>query len=133
MGKTPTTFGYQMFPQNALVGAVWWVDPATGNVYTLGACDIFQCKDGKTGKTLWSIPLHEQFGMLSTYGGRTNFPIIHENLVIISGIIINWGDAAKPNHRLIALDKKTGEVIWFSGTRDLPFDTTYSAPSLVTI
>lgn len=108
-------------------------DPETGNVYTLGACDIFQCMDGKTGETLWSIPLHEQFGMLSTYGGRTNFPVIHENLVIISGIIINWGDAAKPNHRLIAMDKNTGEVIWFSGTRDLPFDTTYSAPSLVTI
>ncbi|MCG8650620.1 MAG: PQQ-binding-like beta-propeller repeat protein, partial [Pirellulales bacterium] len=108
-------------------------DPETGNVYTLGACDIFQCMDGKTGKTLWKIPLHEQFGMLSTYGGRTNFPVIHEDLVIISGIIINWGDRAKPNHRLIALDKRTGEVVWFNGTTDLPFDTTYSAPSLVTI
>ena len=108
-------------------------DPETGNVYALGACDIFQCMDGETGETLWSIPLHEQFGMLSTYGGRTNFPVIHEDLVIISGIIINWGDAAKPNHRLIAMNKNTGEVVWFSGTRDLPFDTTYSAPSLVTI
>ena len=108
-------------------------DPETGNVYALGACDIFQCMDGKTGEVKWKLPLHEQFGMLSTYGGRTNFPIIHEDLVIISGIIINWGDRAKPNHRLIALDKKTGEVIWFSGTKDLPYDTTYSAPSLVTI
>lgn len=108
-------------------------DPETGNVYALGACDIFLCIDGKTGETLWSIPLHEQFGMLSTYGGRTNFPIIHEDLVIISGIIINWGERAKPNHRLIAMNKKTGQVVWFSGTRDLPYDTTYSAPSLVTI
>ncbi len=108
-------------------------DPETGNVYVLGACDIFQCIDGKTGQTLWKIPLHEQFGMLSTYGGRTNFPIVHEDLVIISGIIINWGDRAKPNHRLIAMDKRTGKVIWFNGTTDLPFDTTYSAPSLVTI
>ena len=108
-------------------------DPETGNLYALGSCDIFQCIDSKTGKTLWSIPLHEQFGMLSTYGGRTNFPVIHEDLVIISGIIINYGEKAKPNHRLIAMDKMTGEVRWFSGTRDLPFDTTYSAPSLVTI
>lgn len=108
-------------------------DPETGYVYALGACDIFQCIDGETGETVWSKPLHEQFGMLSTYGGRTNFPVIHEDLVIISGIIINWGEAAKPNHRLIAMDKKTGEVIWFSGTRDLPYDTTYSAPSIVTI
>lgn len=108
-------------------------DTETGNVYSLGSCDIFQCFDGETGEVIWSIPLHEQFGMLSTYGGRTNFPIIHEDLVIISGIVINWGDAAKPNHRLIAMDKKTGEIIWFSGTRDLPYDTTYSAPSIVTI
>ena len=108
-------------------------DPETGYVYVLGACDLFLCIDGETGETVWSKPLHEQFGMLSTYGGRTNFPVVHEDLVIISGIIINWGEAARPNHRLIAMDKKTGEVVWFSGTRDLPYDTTYSAPSLVTI
>ena len=108
-------------------------DPETGYVYALGACDIFTCMNGETGETIWSRPLHEQFGMLSTYGGRTNFPVIHEDLVIISGIIINWGNSAKPNHRLIAMEKETGEIRWFSGTRDLPYDTTYSAPSLVTI
>ncbi len=108
-------------------------DPESGNVYVLGVCDLFLCINGKTGETIWSKPLHEQFGMLSTYGGRTNFPVIHEDLVIISGIIINWGEAAKPNHRLIAMDKLTGEVVWFSGTRDLPDDTTYSAPTLTTI
>lgn len=108
-------------------------DTETGNVYALGSCDIFQCLNGTTGEVIWSVPLHEQFGMLSTYGGRTNFPVIHEDLVIISGIIINWGEAAKPNHRLLAMNKATGDVVWFSGTRDLPFDTTYSAPSLVTI
>ncbi len=108
-------------------------DPETGNVYVLGACDIFLCIDGETGEKVWSVPLHEQFGMLSTYGGRTNFPIIHEDLVIISGIVVNWGELAKPNHRLIAMDKRSGKVIWFSGTRDLPYDTTYSAPSIVTI
>ncbi|MEM6978113.1 MAG: PQQ-binding-like beta-propeller repeat protein [Planctomycetota bacterium] len=108
-------------------------DPETGNVYALGVCDLFMCINGDTGETIWSMPLHEQFGMLSTYGGRTNFPVIHEDLVIISGIIINWGDRAKPNHRPLALDKHTGEVVWFSGTRDLPYDTTYSSPSLATI
>ncbi len=108
-------------------------DPESGNVYVLGVCDLFLCINGKTGETIWSKPLHEQFGMLSTYGGRTNFPVIHEDLVIISGVIINWGEASKPNHRLIAMDKLTGEVVWFSGTRDLPDDTTYSAPTLATI
>ena len=108
-------------------------DPESGNVYVLGVCDLFLCIDGKTGETVWQIPLHEQFGMLSTYGGRTNFPVVHEDLVIISGIIINWGEYAKPNHRFLALDKHTGETVWFSGTLNLPDDTTYSAPSLVNI
>jgi len=108
-------------------------DPETGYVYALGVCDYFLCIDGETGETVWSLPLHEQFGMLSTYGGRTNFPIIADDLVIISGIIINYGERAKPNHRFIAFDKRTGKVVWFNGTQDLPEDTTYSAPSVVTI
>ncbi|SMP51735.1 Outer membrane protein assembly factor BamB, contains PQQ-like beta-propeller repeat [Neorhodopirellula lusitana] len=108
-------------------------DPESGNIYALGVCDLFLCINGKTGQTIWSKPLHEQFGFLSTYGGRTNFPVVHEDLVIISAIAINWGNAAKPNHRLLAMDKLTGEVVWFSGTKDLPDDTTYSAPTLATI
>lgn len=136
-GETLWENSYNVWMSDVPAERVGWSsvvgDQETGNVYVLGACDIFLCIDGKTGETLWQVPLHEQFGMLSTYGGRTNFPIIHEDLVIISGIIINWGDYAKPNHRLIAMNKRTGEFVWFSGTRDLPYDTTYSAPSLVTI
>lgn len=109
------------------------VDPETGNVYCLAVCDYFLCIDGETGKTIWGVPLHEQFGMLSTYGGRTNFPVVFEDLVIISGVITNWGDRAKPNHRFIAFDKRTGECVWFNGTVDQPDDTTYSGPSIVTI
>lgn len=108
-------------------------DPETDRVYALGVGGYFQCLDGKTGETLWDLPLHEFFGLLTTYGGRTNFPILHEDLVIISGVVIGWGEMARPNHRLIAFDKMTGDVVWFSGTRDLPDDTTYSAPSIATI
>ncbi len=105
-------------------------DPETDRVYALGVGGYFQCIDGATGETLWDLPLHEYFGLLTTYGGRTNFPVICDDLVIISGVVINWGEMARPNHRFIAFDKMTGEVVWFSGTRDLPDDTTYSAPSL---
>ena len=105
-------------------------DPETGNVYALGVCGFFQCLNGETGERIWSVPMHEKFGLLSTYGGRTNFPIIHEDLVIISAIVIGWGDMAKPAHRFIGFDKRSGEVVWFNGTTPLPYDTTYSAPSL---
>ena len=109
------------------------VDEETGNVYCLGVCDYFLCINGETGETIWSIPLHEQYGMLSTYGGRTNFPVVFEDLVIISGVITNWGDRAKPNHRFLAFDKRTGEILWFNGTVDQPDETTYSGPSVATI
>ena len=108
-------------------------DPETGNVYALGVCGLFLCMDGETGETKWSLPLHERFGALSTYGGRTNFPIVYKDLVIISAIVIGWGDMAKPCHRFIAFEKQTGEVVWFKGTRELPFDTTYSSPTLTQI
>ena len=51
-------------------------DPETGRVYALGVCGFFQCLDGDTGKRIWSVPLHEKYGLLSTYGGRTNFPVL---------------------------------------------------------
>jgi len=101
-------------------------DPSSGDVYALGVCGYFQRINGKTGKTVWSHSLSEEYGLLSTYGGRTNFPVIHKNLVIISAIVIGWGKMAKPAHRFIGFDKRNGQPVWFEGTRPLPYDTTYS-------
>ena len=102
-------------------------DPSSGDVYALGVCGYFQRINGKTGKTVWSHSLSEEYGLLSTYGGRTNFPVIHKNLVIISAIVIGWGKMAKPAHRFIGFDKRNGQPVWFEGTRPLPYDTTYSS------
>ena len=66
-------------------------DPETGNIYALGVCGYFQCLDGETGETLWSHSLHEQYGLLSTYGGRTNVPVLFEDLVIISAVVHRMG------------------------------------------
>ncbi|HEY1786150.1 MAG TPA: PQQ-binding-like beta-propeller repeat protein [Pirellulales bacterium] len=103
-------------------------DPTTGRIYALGVCGYFQCLDGDTGKTIWSRSLSEEFGLLSTYGGRTNVPVIHDDKVIISAVTTNWGDLARPAHRFMAFDKATGEMIWFNGTKLAPEDTTYSTP-----
>lgn len=105
-------------------------DPETGNVFALGVCGLFQCINGETGKTLWSHSLSEEFGLLSTYGGRTNFPIVFKDQVIISSIIIGWGEKAKPQHSFISFDKRNGQSVWFNGTIPLPDDTTYSTPVL---
>lgn len=103
-------------------------DPETGHIYSLGLGCLFQCLDGDTGKVLWSKSMSEEYGMLSTYGGRTNFPIVFEDLVIISGVVTMWGETAVPAHRLFAFDKKTGQQVWMVSTRVRPEDTTYSTP-----
>jgi outer membrane protein assembly factor BamB len=108
-------------------------DPDTGYVYALGANGLFKCLDGESGKVIWSTPLHERLGLLSTYGGRTNYPIVCDDLVIVGAVIIGWGDMAMPAFRLAGFDKKTGEIAWFESTRLRPEDTTYSGPTLATI
>lgn len=108
-------------------------DPESGDVFALGVCGLFQCIDGATGKTKWSIPLHEQFGLVTTYGGRTNLPIVFEDTVILGGVIVNWDDMAVPAHRLLCFDKATGAIRWFTSTRLRPEDTIYSGPTLAVI
>jgi outer membrane protein assembly factor BamB len=108
-------------------------DPTTGRVYVLGVCDYFQCLDGETGETIWSHSLSEEYGFLSTYGGRTNVPIVYEDMVIINAVVIGWGEMAVPAHRFLAFNKETGEPVWFNGTRLRPDDTTYSTPVLTAL
>ncbi len=105
-------------------------DPTTGNVFALSVCGVFQCLDGETGKSLWTHSMSEEYGMIHTYGGRTNLPIVFEDLVIISCVMTGWGEYAVPAHRFVAFDKKTGRAVWITSTRLRPLDTTYSSPSL---
>jgi outer membrane protein assembly factor BamB len=108
-------------------------DPETGNVFVFGVGGDLFCLNGETGKLVWTRSMVEEFGFLTTYGGRTNFPLVFEDNVIISAVVTGWGTTAKPAHRLVAFDKRQGQPVWFESTRLLPEDTTYSAPVLATI
>ncbi|MFO1092889.1 MAG: PQQ-binding-like beta-propeller repeat protein [Planctomycetaceae bacterium] len=108
-------------------------DPSKDRIFAQGVSGYFCCLNAQTGAVEWDKSLHEEYGFLSTYGGRTNFPIVHENNVIVSAVVIGWGEMAKPTHRFIAFDIRNGEPVWFSGTRVFPEDTTYSAPVLCTL
>ncbi len=105
-------------------------DPDTNTVFAHGVCGVFTAIDAATGQTKWQRSLHEEFGFLSTYGGRTNIPVVFEDLVIASAVVTGWGDTARPAHRFLGMDKSSGEVRWMNGTKELPEDTTYSTPSL---
>lgn len=109
-------------------------DPETGRIYAQGVAGYFCCLEGDTGKLVWDRSLHEEFGLISTYGGRTNFPVIYEDTVIANAVVVGWGDTpqwdllARPAHRFMGFDKATGELRWLKGTSISPPDTTYSTP-----
>ncbi|HUG91374.1 MAG TPA: PQQ-binding-like beta-propeller repeat protein [Planctomycetaceae bacterium] len=136
-GETVWEHPFSIFLSDVPDTRVAWssvvADPESGNVFAMGVCNLFLCLDGETGKLQWQRSLAEEFGTLNTYGGRTNFPIVHEDLAIISAVVIGWGEQAKPTHRFIAFDKRNGQPVWFEGTRVLPYDTNYSTPVVTVI
>lgn len=101
-------------------------DPTTGNVYALGVGGTLLSLSG-SGKLLWERSLVENFGIITTHGGRTVSPIVEGDLVIVSGITAGWGNQARGNHRFLAFDKNTGDTLWVSAPGGRPTDTTYSA------
>ena len=107
-------------------------DPATGNVYVMGVGGNLIGLT-REGKVLWQRSLGEDFGLLTTHGGRTVSPLIDGNLLIVSGVTFAWGQHGRGAHRFMAFDKKSGETIWVSAPGGRPYDTTYAAPIIVDI
>ena len=108
-------------------------DPTTGNVYVFGVGGNLIGLNGRDGKLLWERSLGEDFGLLTTHGGRTVSPIIDGDLVIVSGVTFMWGTHGRGGHRFMAFDKKTGETVWVSSPGMRPYDTTYAPPIIANI
>lgn len=106
-------------------------DPETGNLYTHGVGGVFRAYD-KDGNILWSKSLTELYGRISGYGGRTNTPVIVDDLVVLSYLNSSWGGQI-PRHRFWGFDKKTGSLAWITTLPNPPYDTTYSVPVVADI
>ncbi|HKP83807.1 MAG TPA: PQQ-binding-like beta-propeller repeat protein [Pyrinomonadaceae bacterium] len=107
-------------------------DPSTGNVYALGVGGTLIGLN-RDGKVLWERSLGEDFGLLTTHGGRTVSPIIDGDLVIVSGVTFQWGQHGRGAHRFMAFDKKTGETVYISAPGGRPYDTTYAPPIIANV
>jgi outer membrane protein assembly factor BamB len=107
-------------------------DPSTGNVYMFGGGGHL-VGFNRDGKVLWERSLGEDFGLLTTHGGRTVSPIVDGDLLIVSGVTFMWGQHGRGNHRFMAFDKKTGETMWVSAPGARPYDTTYAPPIIATV
>ena len=107
-------------------------DPSTGNVYMFGGGGHL-VGFNRDGKVLWERSLGEDFGLLTTHGGRTVSPIVDGDLLIVSGVTFMWGQHGRGNHRFMAFDKKTGETMWISAPGARPYDTTYAPPIIANV
>jgi outer membrane protein assembly factor BamB len=135
-GKVLWEYKFNIFQSDAPPHRVGWASPAadpdTGNVYALnvGATVVALSRDGKL---LWQRSVGEEFAAFTTHGGRTASPIIDGDLVIVSAAVSNWGGLAARQHRFIALDKRTGEIVYVASPGARPYDTNYSAPVIASI
>jgi outer membrane protein assembly factor BamB len=132
-GKVLWQQGTRVFHSDVPTHRVAWaspsVDPATGNVYVFGVHDELRGFTGD-GKPLWSRSITEEFGAISTHGGRTVSPVIVGDLVIVSTLTAGWGDQARGNNRWFAFDKLTGQTVWVSNPQPRHYDTNYSTPAV---
>jgi outer membrane protein assembly factor BamB len=119
-------------PQHRSAWASPAVDPETGNIYvfTVGAQLFAVSPDGKI---LWDRSLPEDYGAVTTHGGRTTSPIVHGDHVILNTLLLAWGDLNRPGNRYMAFDKRTGQTVWVSSPQARHYDTNYSTPIVANI
>jgi outer membrane protein assembly factor BamB len=135
-GKKIWQHTFPVFHTDIVTSRLGWTnlaaDPATGNIYAHGTQGLFMCLDGKDGKVVWQRSMGEEFGRVSGYGGRITSPIVDEDLAILGMVNSSWGDQAKGGNRFVALNKRSGEVVWWSNPAPSK-GTYYSAPVIATI
>jgi outer membrane protein assembly factor BamB len=135
-GKVIWEYKFNIFQSDVPPHRVGWAspaaDPETGNIYALGvgAALVALSSDGKL---LWQRSIGEEFAAFTTHGGRTMSPLIDGDLVIVSAAVSNWGAQAARAHRFIALNKRTGEIVYVANPGGRPYDTAYAAPTIATI
>ena len=135
-GKLVWEYLFNVYSSDVPPHRIGWAsptgDPTTGNVYAFGVGGTL-IGLSPDGKLLWERSLVEEFGLVTTHGGRTVSPVIEGDLVIVSGITTGWGNQSRAGHRFMAFDKKSGQTMWVSSPGGRPFDTTYSPPVVADI
>jgi outer membrane protein assembly factor BamB len=135
-GKVLWEYKFNMFQSDAPAHRVGWASPAidteSGNVFAIGSGG-FVIALTKDGKRIWDRSIGEEFGAFTTHGGRMTSPIIDGNLVIVSLAVSTWGKEANRAQRLIAMDKRNGEIVWVANPGGRPYDTAYGSMNIATI
>jgi outer membrane protein assembly factor BamB len=135
-GQLLWEYKFNVFQSDVPAHRIAWAspaaDPETGNVYVFGANNLLTALT-RDGKKVWERSITEEFSPFTTHGGRTVSPIVDGDLVIVSTPTSTWGAQANRAQRFIALDKRTGDIIWISTPGGRPYDTSYAPMNVVTV
>ena len=95
------------------------LDAEAGLLYTVSIDGDLNCWQAADGQRVWGLNLYDEFGAqqrpdvgggLRDYG-YTSAPLVHDDWVLV--------EAGGARGNLVALDRRTGEVAWFSQCKDL--------------
>ncbi len=135
-GKVIWEYKFNIFQSDVPPHRVGWASPPPirkPETCTRSASAPRWSRSASDGKLLWQRSIGEEFAAFTTHGGRTMSPIIDGDLVIVSAAVSNWGTQAARAHRFIALNKRTGEIVYVANPGGRPYDTAYAAPMIATI
>ena len=79
-----------------------------GRLYAFGASGDLTCLDPATGRKHWSVNVLRTFGGHNPRWGLSESPLVTGGRVLIN--------AGGPGASIVALDAKTGSVVWKSGS-----------------
>ncbi|MCG8460728.1 MAG: PQQ-like beta-propeller repeat protein [Holophagales bacterium] len=99
-----------------------------GMVYALGTYGTLVALDGTTGELVWRRELEEEVGSRLTQErlmevlpyGRSNSPLVHPELGGGELLVVAGGGTAETGFAsLLAFDRRTGELVWRAGDRQI--------------
>lgn len=76
-----------------------------GQIYTFSAQGVLRCLEFATGRTVWELDTHREFGVRKGFFGAASTP-----LVVGSRLFVNVG--GPDGAGVIAVDKDTGRLLW---------------------
>lgn len=92
------------------------------SVYAVTLYGTAFCADLKTKKIKWSHNLNADFGKVSDAFGFAQSPLLVDDLVVLAPLT--------ESHGVIALNRKSGEIVWNAASRAGPG---FMSPSLITV
>jgi outer membrane protein assembly factor BamB len=135
-GEMIWDYRFNIFQSDVPPHRVGWAspagDPETGNIYAMSGNGMVIALT-PDGQLIWQRSFAEEWAAFTTHGGRTASPLIDGDLVIVSAAISSWGSNWNRAHRLVGLDKRTGDIVYASAPGGRPFDTAYAPATIATI